>query len=236
MTKYTSKRDVAAAIDPIFDLADDAAACFSPRLPGVSAQTLFEIRHTSLRLGDVAPLKGHLSAHRQIELRRTFSADETHIMRPLGALIAHLPPINNKHLELHLKVTSQAYGHQFKVAIKWSDVLICEAATRAEAIHALYIFIRTHENLDMGSELEPYRLDTFLYHGRDYPHIWADNPQNALLRFAACSTDLQKRLRAGETIKCERVNEAEAHDLDEVLAALKGRTRKAPAEPKDWAL
>lgn len=236
MKKFTSKKDVAAALSPIFQLAEDAKEYFHPKPYTAGVQRLFFVENNSLTIGNCpVKKKARLSSHRQIELRQIFSSRKTEILDLLESLLSDIPPLTDKKMGFTLEVSCYN-GNQIHLEFVRDGITICLAKDLASATRDLYVFLRTHENLDMKAEIEPYALNTQYQNINNKYQIWADSPKNAILRFAACNTELQKRIRSGETVECIPVRRSVDHDRVEIMTALKGRIGDEPAQPKNWVL
>jgi len=172
-----------------------------------------------------------LSAHRRIEIERMFRDRGQAELSRLTAFFAHIPPLaSRREIAFHLR--ELPYETRVEVTL---DGISFEGrgddpiGTLTSALHA---FFRIHENIEMAPRLRPWALVPET--SASWQPMLADTAEHALLRFAACDTELRLLLRQGKMHHCIPYGAATP---ERILAPLNRRLRETPPAPRDdWRI
>lgn len=177
-----------------------------------------------------------LSAHRRLHLRALLDSNSPDAIAPferLKQMLAPIPPLGNAPAVsggVVYRVDRFGSGRHM-IGLTIDGLSLYSGENGEELGKVLYHFLRTHENMEMGTDLEPWLLVT--RRGMLDKPVWADTEDNAILRFAALDLDLKADLIQGRIVRAVRANKKTS---PAVIDALSRRTRSKPAPPKEWCI
>lgn len=229
---YTTKAQVRSVIDPLYDIcvaARDYYYMTGRRRVSISEGGL----GTNTQSMSVNP---NLSNHKRMALAATVEAAGPHDIEPLIALLAHIPPLRRsvrstigRDVSFHL-----VDENGLTAAVEVDGVWISSHANDlpGDLTNEIYTFIRTHENIEMGPDLHPFRCVPGP--ARNSGCLWADTADNALLRFAACDRSIRSDIRSGKSYACVQADAPVAQHIKDILNR-KTRT-EAAQQPENATL
>jgi hypothetical protein len=232
---YTSKAQVTAVLTPLVEICEAARTGLD--LGHRRGIVLSDVGLTNMS-GTGAYLPG-LSNHQRLSIEAILDAVDKHTIDPLRDLVAHIPPLRQSRVQSEGRELSLAMedGNSERhpctiLTIDGVEITVRSPQPLNPLVNDLYAFIRTHENIEMGPDLHPFRCVPAPEQVRMC--LWADTADNALLRFAACDRYLRSDLRSGKSYACVQADtEVPQHIKD----ALNKKTRPSPApQPKDYIL
>lgn len=223
---FTTRSEVRAAMDRICTFARDVIAITAYRSPRFTLGQGYG-HAGSMALRATAP---GISSHRRLELEAKLANDCQDELIALEALFSKIPKWGPKS---GVQFDYSDISGQAILKIGMPEVTFQfngdKGGPEATLTTQIYSFIRINENLEMGPDLKRWSLAPEV---KDFWGIvWADTADNALLRFAAASSEVRSNLRQGHMYKVMPVNaDVPLH----IKAAIDKRVRKTPAPKHDW--